>query len=101
MEIYLRVEREDEHLADIEVRVEQSHTVYDVALAVVDFLGLDPEWAQVVSRDTTGPLDPSLTVAAAGILSGDTIVLGRRYPGRPTRPRRAATRGLIGARRRA
>ncbi len=86
MEIYLRVEKDGDFLADLEVRVEQSHTVGDIAAAIVDFLGLNPEDGEMLSRESTGPMGHAWTVAEAGILSGDTIVLGRRFPKQGRRP---------------
>ncbi|MGH1492747.1 MAG: FtsK/SpoIIIE domain-containing protein [Acidimicrobiales bacterium] len=85
MEIFLRVEDERRsHLGDVEVRVEPSHTVRDVADAVARFLGLDrqPGFQPgfVVSRSGTGPLIDGQTMAEARVLSGQTLIIGRVWP---------------------
>ncbi len=81
MEIYLRVEDGRRvHLADLEVRVEPSHTVRHVADAIAAVLGLAVEPDFTVSRPTTGPLDDRLTMVEAGILSGETLVVGTVHP---------------------
>lgn len=107
MEIYLRVEqgRMERHRAepfrptprpaavgepavvDVAVRVEPSHTIRDVADAVADHLGLTLPDGFVVSRidvglAEAGQIHDSLTVSEAGLLSGQTLVLGRTSPER-------------------
>ena len=74
-------------VVDLAVRVEPSHTIRDVADAVADHLGLDLPDGFVVSRidvglSEAGQLHDSLTVSEAGLLSGQTLVLGRTTPAR-------------------
>lgn len=110
MEIYLRVEKgrtdrdrrgfisaapgssHADRFVDLTVRVEPSHTIRDVADAVADYLRVDLPDNFAVSRidvglAEAGQLHDSLTVSEAGLLSGQTLVLGR------TRSYRAAAGG--------
>ncbi len=95
MEIFLRIEQGEGptgaagngggHLADVEVRLEPSHTVRDVADAIARYLGLDLGSGFVVSRLGVGPLVDDLSIAEAGILSGETLVFGTAWPDQPER----------------
>ncbi|MEM7272899.1 MAG: FtsK/SpoIIIE domain-containing protein [Actinomycetota bacterium] len=67
-------------VGDVAVRVEPSHTVGDVADAVAAALGIAVGAGRAVSLAGSGPLDPSRTVAEAGILSGETLILGAARP---------------------
>ncbi len=81
VEIFLRIESEDrQHLGDVAVRAEPSHTVADLIAAVARFLGLDSGLGRVVSRADFGPLDSGLTLTEAGLVSGQTLILGRVWP---------------------
>ncbi len=77
MELYLRLEDQQRtHIADVEVRVEASHTIQDVAVALADFLGYDSRSAVPLSRPETGQLRPDLSISEAGVVSGETLILG-------------------------
>lgn len=74
------------HLADVGVQVAPSHTVADLAAAIAQFLGRKTDSTAsldtpVISRLDAGPLVDHLGVAEAGVLSGQTLILGRLWPG--------------------
>lgn len=77
MELYLRLEdQQRNHVADVEVRVEASHTIQDIAVALADFLGFDSTAAVPLSRPDSGQLRPDLNIGEAGVVSGETLILG-------------------------
>jgi len=87
-----------DHVADVVVRAEPSHTVRSVADAVADALGLAIEAGfPVASRgDGSSRLDDRLTVVEAGLVSGDTLVVGGLVPAPvdpADRPRLVVTSG--------
>ncbi len=109
MELALRIEdgrglgsnqarKTPSHVADVVVRAEPSHTVRAVADAVVDALGLviGPGFP-VASRSVgSARLDDRLTVVEAGLVSGDTLVVGGLVPSPvdpADRPRLVVTSG--------
>lgn len=104
MELALRIEDARSpgsgpvHVADVVVRAEPSHTVRSVADAVADALGLATETGFPVASRGAGSarLDDRLTVVEAGLVSGDTLVVGGLVPApvdAADRPRLVVTSG--------
>ena len=92
MEIYLRIEDDRaRHLGDLAVRVAPSHTVGDVADAIGRHLGRRTGPEVTISRPRWGPLVRDRPIVEAGILSGDTLVLGTVWP----RPDRSAAAAML------
>ncbi len=86
MELILRVRPLDGEPDDLVVDVETTHTVNDLARALARQLGRAEAMPSITLQRTGSVLEPTTTVGAVGIVSGDELVVGPPRAVRPVRP---------------
>ena len=80
MELILRVRPLDGEPDDLVVDVETTHTVNDLARALSRQLGRAEAMPSITLIRTGSVLEPTATVGAVGIVSGDELLVGPPAP---------------------
>lgn len=94
-ELLLRLRRDDDGTTDLAVVVEPGHTVAELARALAAHVGAAPVDVLTTERPGAAAAEPSDPVTRLGLVSGDTVRLGRRA-GRAVGATAVATIDVVG-----